>query len=164
MYTRARKPKLGRTHPSNENCVVSFQNVRCTVCFVCACVPVFIPPSQVLEVETVKLTPELRRRLPFLGHLPIHCDISFLELDMVKFVSEETTRKFQEGSSRGEKLLLTLSRRGGCRGGGCSEGKTACSERGRFSRVPNIVLWRESRGLGPRSCPFSSPALIGSMR
>lgn len=53
---------------------------------------------QVLEVETVKLTPELRRRLPFLGHLPIHCDISFLEVDMEGFVSEETANKFREGS------------------------------------------------------------------
>lgn len=55
--------------------------------------------TQVLEVETVKLTPELRRRLPFLGHLPIHCDISFLELDMQGFISEATTKKFHEGSS-----------------------------------------------------------------
>lgn len=53
---------------------------------------------QVLEVETVKLTPELRRRLPFLGHLPIHCDISFLEVDMIGLVSEETASKFREGT------------------------------------------------------------------
>lgn len=46
----------------------------------------------------MKLTPELRRRLPFLGHLPIHCDISFLELDMLGFVSEATSKKFHEGS------------------------------------------------------------------
>lgn len=53
---------------------------------------------KVLEVETVKLTPELRRRLPFLGHLPIHCDVSFLEVDMVGLVSEATAQKFHEGS------------------------------------------------------------------
>lgn len=53
---------------------------------------------KVLEVETVKLTPELRRRLPFLGHLPIHCDVSFLEVDMVGLVSEATTQKFREGA------------------------------------------------------------------
>ncbi|CAN0297145.1 unnamed protein product, partial [Ectocarpus sp. 12 AP-2014] len=58
-----------------------------------------LPPridAKVLEVETVKLTPELRKRLPFLGHLPIHCDISFLEVDMSDFVSDETSRKFRE--------------------------------------------------------------------
>ncbi|CAN0527506.1 unnamed protein product [Scytosiphon promiscuus] len=54
--------------------------------------------QQVLEVETVKLTPEIRRRLPFLGHLPMHCDITFLEVDMVGIVSEGTTTKFREGS------------------------------------------------------------------
>ena len=46
----------------------------------------------------MKLTPELRRRLPFLGHLPMHCDVTFLELDMVGFVSEGTSSKFKEGS------------------------------------------------------------------
>ncbi|CAN0547318.1 unnamed protein product, partial [Ectocarpus sp. 8 AP-2014] len=51
--------------------------------------------TKVLEVETVKLTPELRKRLPFLGHLPIHCDISFLEVDMSDLVSDETSRKFR---------------------------------------------------------------------
>lgn len=54
--------------------------------------------SQVLEVETVKLTPELRRRLPFLGHLPLYCDITFLELDMRGFVSASTAKKYSEGS------------------------------------------------------------------
>lgn len=53
---------------------------------------------KVLEVETVKLTPELRRRLPFLGHLPIHCDVSFVEIDMTGLVSEATAAKFQEGA------------------------------------------------------------------
>lgn len=54
--------------------------------------------AQVLEVETVKLTPELRKRLPFLGHLPIHCDISFLEVDMTGLVSEATAKKFLKGA------------------------------------------------------------------
>ncbi|CAN0452933.1 unnamed protein product, partial [Laminaria digitata] len=54
--------------------------------------------KQVLEVETVKLTPEIRRRLPFLGHLPMHCDVTFLEMDMVGIVSEATSSKFREGS------------------------------------------------------------------
>lgn len=43
------------------------------------------------------LTPEMRRRLPFLGHLPVHCDIAFLELDMSNIVSPETSQKFQQG-------------------------------------------------------------------
>ncbi|CAM9897744.1 unnamed protein product, partial [Hapterophycus canaliculatus] len=59
--------------------------------------------AKVLEVETVKLTPELRRRLPFLGHLPIHCDISFLEVDMGGFVSEETANKFREETQKRER-------------------------------------------------------------
>lgn len=49
-------------------------------------------------METVKLTPELRRRLPFLGHLPIHCDVSFVEIDMTGLVSEATAARFQEGA------------------------------------------------------------------
>eukprot|EP00903_Cladosiphon_okamuranus_P015735 g14523.t1 len=59
--------------------------------------------AKVLEVETVKLTPELRRRLPFLSHLPIHCDVSFLEVDMAGLVSEETTRKFREEIQKRER-------------------------------------------------------------
>lgn len=58
------------------------------------------PRPKVLEVETVKLTPELRRRLPFLSYLPIHCDVSFLEVDMAGLVSEETARKFRDGGCR----------------------------------------------------------------
>lgn len=57
-------------------------------------------PFKVLEVETVKLTPELRRRLPFLSHLPIHCDVSFLEMDMAGLISEGTAHKFREGGCR----------------------------------------------------------------
>ena len=45
----------------------------------------------------MKLTPELRRRLPFLSHLPIHCDVSFLEVEMAGLVSEEAGRKFRDG-------------------------------------------------------------------
>ncbi|CAN0146473.1 unnamed protein product [Ectocarpus sp. 12 AP-2014] len=56
--------------------------------------------AKVLEVETVKLTPELRKRLPFLGHLPIHCDISFVEVDMSDLVSDETSRKFREDTQK----------------------------------------------------------------
>eukprot|EP00752_Nemacystus_decipiens_P008402 g7512.t1 len=59
--------------------------------------------AKVLEVETVKLTPELRRRLPFLSHLPIHCDVSFLEVDMAGLVTEETTHKFREEIQKRER-------------------------------------------------------------
>ncbi|CAM9744191.1 unnamed protein product [Ectocarpus fasciculatus] len=65
-----------------------------------------LPPridAKVLEVDTVKLTPDLRKRLPFLGHLPIHCDISFLEVDMSDFVSDETSRKFREDTQKRER-------------------------------------------------------------
>ena len=58
-------------------------------------------------METIKLNPELRRRLPFLGHLPVHCDVTFLELDMAGFVSAETADKFHQGT-RDLRLLFLL--------------------------------------------------------
>lgn len=55
------------------------------------------------------LTLEMRRRLPFLGHLPVHCDIAFLELDMSDIVSTETSQKFQQGITRFYSTLETFS-------------------------------------------------------
>lgn len=49
----------------------------------------------VLEVENVQLTEEVRHRMPFLNHLPLFSDISFVELDLNHILTENTRRKFK---------------------------------------------------------------------
>jgi hypothetical protein len=46
--------------------------------------------AQVLEVESVRVTRESRSRIPFLRHLPEHCDlVSLIEIDMTDIVKPE---------------------------------------------------------------------------
>ncbi|CAM9832608.1 unnamed protein product, partial [Choristocarpus tenellus] len=72
-------------------------NMRCLLeeCGSSETLPEYLT-APVVEVETVKLTYEMRKRLPFLGHLPEHCDISFVELEMDSFISQKTRTKFAE--------------------------------------------------------------------
>jgi hypothetical protein len=49
----------------------------------------------VLEVENLQLTPELRKRMPFLSHIPSYTDILLVELDLFHILSESTRRKFK---------------------------------------------------------------------
>lgn len=51
--------------------------------------------GNVLEKESVHLTPEMRKRMPFLSHLPHYTDISFVELDLNRLLSTETKQKFK---------------------------------------------------------------------
>lgn len=48
----------------------------------------------VLEIENIHLTPERRKRMPFLSHLPLHTDIKFVELDLNAILSGSTKQKF----------------------------------------------------------------------
>ena len=51
--------------------------------------------GRILEKENVHLTSELRKRMPFLSHIPLFTDIVFVELDLYNILSEETRRKFK---------------------------------------------------------------------
>jgi hypothetical protein len=51
--------------------------------------------ANVLEIENVHLTPEVRKRMPFLGHLPLYTDVVFVELDLHHILSEETKKRFK---------------------------------------------------------------------
>ncbi len=51
--------------------------------------------GRVLEKENVHLTSEIRKRMPFLNHIPLYTDIVFVELDLNHVLSEETKRKFK---------------------------------------------------------------------
>ncbi|CAM9114883.1 unnamed protein product [Discosporangium mesarthrocarpum] len=63
--------------------------------------------APILEVETVKMTLDLRKRLPYLGHLPEHCDITLVELDLDGLLSEEVKEKFHEGISKRQRKRLS---------------------------------------------------------
>jgi hypothetical protein len=51
--------------------------------------------GRILEVERKNLTPELRKRLPFLSHLPLLADIVFVELDLNHILTDQTKQKFK---------------------------------------------------------------------
>jgi hypothetical protein len=51
--------------------------------------------GRVLEIENVHLTPESRKRMPFLNHIPLYTDIVFVEVDLNHMLSEVTRRKFK---------------------------------------------------------------------
>ncbi|KAG5177635.1 hypothetical protein JKP88DRAFT_350636 [Tribonema minus] len=45
--------------------------------------------ANILEVETFRLSQDLRRRYAFLGHLPEHCSVMFVELDLANQLSDQ---------------------------------------------------------------------------
>jgi hypothetical protein len=51
--------------------------------------------GKILEVERKNLTPELRKRLPFLSHLPLLADIVFVELDLNHILTDQTKQRFK---------------------------------------------------------------------
>lgn len=51
--------------------------------------------GRVVEIESVHLTQELRKRMPFLAHLPVHTDVLFVELDLSRILSDETKAKMK---------------------------------------------------------------------
>jgi len=51
--------------------------------------------GRVLEIENVHLSPEVRKRMPFLNHIPLYTDIVFVELDLNHILTEETRRQFK---------------------------------------------------------------------
>merc|ERR1719491_1906383 len=56
--------------------------------------------GRVLEIENVNLTPESRKRMPFLNHIPLYTDIVFVELDLHHLLCEATRRKFKGDFSK----------------------------------------------------------------
>jgi RING-type zinc-finger len=63
--------------------------------------------GKVLEIENVQLTPELRKRMPFLSHIPSYTDISFVELDLFHILSESTRRKFKVDFAKRRKRRIS---------------------------------------------------------
>lgn len=51
--------------------------------------------GEIIEIESINLTPEIRKRMPFLGHLPLYTDIRFIELDLNNLMSAEAKKKFK---------------------------------------------------------------------
>jgi hypothetical protein len=51
----------------------------------------------VLEVESLHLTPEMRKKIPVLSHLPFYTDILFVELDLISHSQQRDQATIQEG-------------------------------------------------------------------
>jgi len=60
--------------------------------------------GQVVECETVHLTPEIRNRMSFLSHLPLYTDIQFVEIDLNRILSDETKAKFKNEIDKRRKI------------------------------------------------------------
>lgn len=54
----------------------------------------------ILEVETLHLTPEMRKRLPVFSHIPVYTDMLFVELDLNRILSNETKQLFKKESEK----------------------------------------------------------------
>ena len=54
----------------------------------------------VLETERIRIDALVRQKVPFLRHLPIYCEVIFVELDMKKIVSADIWSLFQEEFSK----------------------------------------------------------------
>jgi hypothetical protein len=50
--------------------------------------------GNILDKESLQLTPDVRKRLPFLSHLPLYTDLVFVELDLNRILSDQTRQKF----------------------------------------------------------------------
>lgn len=51
--------------------------------------------SKVVDIESMKVTPEVRQRIPYLRHLPAYCDVLLVEIDVRDIVSEEVYKQFE---------------------------------------------------------------------
>jgi RING-type zinc-finger len=49
----------------------------------------------VLELETVQITQDVRKRMPFLAHIPLCTEVIFVELDLNDLLSNATKHKFK---------------------------------------------------------------------
>jgi len=48
--------------------------------------------GQIIDTEVIHLTPDMRKRFPFLSHLPLYTDVKFVELQLPKQHFSETTK------------------------------------------------------------------------
>ena len=51
--------------------------------------------GQIVDVQTVHLTPDARRRMPFLSHLPLYIDVNLVELNLTQHLSHKTREHFK---------------------------------------------------------------------
>jgi hypothetical protein len=60
--------------------------------------------AAVLDVETVKVTPSMRQKLPFMHHLPLQCDVILVELDLRGIVGSEHMKPYMDEINKRAKL------------------------------------------------------------
>ena len=51
--------------------------------------------GQIIDVQSVHLTPEVRKRMPFTSHLPLYIDIKLIELNLTQQLSSSTREHFR---------------------------------------------------------------------
>ncbi len=51
--------------------------------------------GQIIDVETIHVTPDIRRRMPFTSHLPLYIDIHLVEINLTQSLSPKTRDNFR---------------------------------------------------------------------
>lgn len=67
--------------------------------------------GKVVEVETVRVDDTTRRTYDFLSHLPEHCEVMLVELDLRKIVSQQTLDRFRSEMKRRANRRKVLARK-----------------------------------------------------
>lgn len=59
--------------------------------------------GRILDIQSVYLTADVRKKSPFLQHLPLYIEISLVELDLGSIISVEARKKFQADIAKRKK-------------------------------------------------------------
>lgn len=51
--------------------------------------------GQIIDIQTLHVTPEVRRRYPFTAHLPLYIDINLVEINLTQFLTQKTRDHFR---------------------------------------------------------------------
>jgi len=105
---------------------------------------------KVLGIEETSLTEEVRKKCKYLGHLPLGCDVSFLDVELEDIVGQEGVRPFEQ------ELRMRRSKR---------REKEAKEERERLQREHKLNPPKQRRDDFFVNDPFfQAPAGASSMR
>lgn len=66
--------------------------------------------APVLDTETIKVTPSMRTKLPFMHHLPQQCDVVLVELDLRGIVGAEHLKPYVDEINKRAKLRKKKSK------------------------------------------------------
>ncbi len=64
--------------------------------------------GQIIDVQSVHITPEIRNRMAFTSHLPLYIDINLVELNLTQYLSHRTREHFKHEFEQRKKKRQSL--------------------------------------------------------